>query len=263
MQMPLLGMGTWGMGGKYERDPSTVDRSVEVLRLGLRLGLSLIDTAEIYGAGLTEEIVGQAIKGHSREKVFLISKVWKTHLGYDAVLRAAEESLKRLDTPYLDLYLIHWPEKGTPIRETMRALERLTSEGVVRAIGASNFSVSDMKDAQASLTSVPFTVNQVEYNLLHQEAGADIIPYCRANDISVIAHRPLARGTLSQRHTGALDTLSKKYDKTINQIALAWIMSQGITAIPATLNPEHLRENCGALAVTLSKEDQELLTSPV
>lgn len=261
MELPLLGMGTWGMGGKFERDESTVDRSLEVLRRGFLLGLSLIDTAELYGEGLTEEIVGRAIKGHQREDLFLISKVWKTHLAYDDVLRAAEGSLERLDTPYIDLYLIHWPSGEVPLRETTRALERLVSEGKVRAIGASNFSVADMENAQGALTTVPFSANQVEYNLLHQEARADVIPYCKAHGISVIAHRPLARGDLSRTHTATLDMLAKKYGKTTNQIALAWIMSQGITAIPATLDPEHMEENYGALSIVLQAEDQRLLNA--
>ncbi len=259
MQMPLLGMGTWGMGGKFERDPRTIDRSIEVLQLGLQLGLSLIDVAELYGEGLTEEIVGRAIKGHPREDIFLISKVWKTHLAYDDVLRAAERSLTRLDTPYIDLYLIHWPNKDIPLRETMRAMERLVSERVVKAIGVSNFSVSDMDEARVALTATPLAANQIEYNLLHKEALADTIPYCKANHIPVIAYRPLARGILPNTYTTTLDMLSRKYGATANQIALAWIMSQDITAIPATLDPEHLKENFGALTLKLSTEDQRLL----
>lgn len=263
MKIPLLGMGTWGMGGKFERDDSTVDRSLEVLGLGLSLGLSLIDTAELYGEGLTEEIVGRAIKGHAREDIFLISKVWKTHLAYDDVLRAAEGSLTRLDTSYIDLYLVHWPNEEVPLRETMRALERLVSEGKVRAIGASNFSVADMESARSVLIATPFSTNQVEYSLLHQEARAEVIPYCRAHDINIIAHRPLAKGILSKTHDATLDMLAKKYGKTTNQIALAWIMSQSITAIPATLDPEHLEENYGALDILLKNEDRKLLDVPI
>ena len=256
---PYLGMGTWGMGGKYERDPSNIEQSIEVLRYGLQLGLRLIDAAELYGEGLTEEIVGKAIKGHNREDLSLISKVWKTHLAYDDVLRAAEGSLKRLDTPYIDLYLIHYPNPEVPLQETLRAMERLVSDGTVKAIGVSNSSISDMGAVQALLTSTSLTANQIEYNLLHQEAGADTIPYCRTHDIDVIAYRPFAKGMLAQHPNTVLEELAKKYGKTPNQIALNWIISQGIFAIPKSSNLAHIEENAGALGWELSQEDIERL----
>ncbi|MDO8522312.1 MAG: aldo/keto reductase [bacterium] len=258
---PLLGMGTWGMGGKFERDDKTVDASLQVLRLGLSLGLHIIDTAEIYGEGLTEEIVGEAIQGHPREDVFIISKVWKTNLHYDDVLYAAEKTLGRLKTPYIDLYLVHWPNHEIPIQETMRAMEKLRKDGLVKAIGVSNFSLSEMREAQKLLTSATLTANQIEYSVLHQEAQKEILPYCSAHNIRVIAYRPLAKGKIAETQLPALRALARTYNKTVNQIALNWLLSQNIIAIPATLNPEHLRENVGALDFTLSAEDIRLLTS--
>ena len=259
--LPPLGMGTWGMGGKFERDDSTVDASLQVLRLGLSLGLRLIDTAELYGEGLTEEIVGEAIQGHPREDVFIISKVWKTNLRHDDVLRAAEKSLGRLKTAYIDLYLVHWPNHEIPIQETMRAMERLLERGLVKAIGVSNFSPPQMREAEESLTSTTLAANQIEYSVLCQGAQKEIVPYCLAHDIRVIAYRPLAKGKIAETRLPALCTLARTYNKTVNQIALNWILSQNITAIPATLNPEHLRENVGALDFTLSVKDICLLTS--
>jgi len=258
---PLLGMGTWGMGGKFERDDFTRDVSLQVLRLGLSLGLRLIDTAEIYGEGLTEEIVGEAIQGHPREDVFIISKVWKTNLHYDDVLHAAEKTLERLKTPYIDLYLVHWPNHEIPLQETMRAMERLLESGLVKAIGVSNFSPSEMREAEESLTSTKLAANQIEYSVLHQEAQKEIIPYCLTHDIRVIAYRPLAKGKIADTQLPKLRTVAHTCNKTVTQVALNWLLSQNIIAIPATLNMGHLRENVGALDFTLSAEDIRLLTS--
>ena len=261
LPQPHLGMGTWGMGGKFERDDSTRDASLQVLRLGLSLGLQIIDTAEIYGEGLTEEIVGEVIQGHPRENVFIISKVWKTNLHYDDVLRAAEKTLERLKTSYLDLYLIHWPNREIPIQETMRAMEKLQKDGLVKAIGVSNFSLSQMREAEKTLTSAKLAANQIEYSVLHQEAQKEIIPYCLTHDIRIIAYRPLAKGRVADAQLPKLRAVAHKYNKTVAQVALSWLLSQNVIAIPATLNTTHMRENVGALDFTLSAEDIRLLTS--
>lgn len=257
---PLLGMGTWGMGGKYERDETTTDESISILQLGLSLGLKIIDTAELYGAGLTETIVGRAIKGISREKVCIISKVWKTNLSYDDTLHAAESSLKRLDTPYLDLYLIHWPNPSIAISETMRAMQKLLDDKQIGAVGVSNFSVEEMEEARHALPNAPLAANQFEYNLLNQDAALTTIPYCRKHDMEIIAHRPLAKGVIGKAREPQLEEIAKRYGKTPGQIALNWIVAQGIIPIPATLSENHLRENADALSFSLSKEDVALLS---
>jgi len=254
-------MGTWGMGGKYERDISTIDVSVEALRLGLQLGLRLIDVAEIYGEGLTEEIVGQAIAGYARKDIYLISKVWKTHLAYDDVLRAAEGSLKRLNTDYLDLYLIHWPNADVPLSETMHAMEKLVDEKIVNAIGISNFSLTLIEEAQRHLKHTMLTANEFEFNLLKHEAERDVVPYCRTHNIDIIAYRPFAKDMFDQQTSMILKELAKKYDKIPNQIALNWIISQGMVAIQKSSNPVHIKENVGALGWELSSEDIERLRS--
>lgn len=256
---PHLGMGTWGMGGKYERDSSTIGQSIGILRFGLELGLRIIDVAELYGEGLTEEIVGRAIAGSPREDVFLISKVWKTHLAYDDVLRAAEGSLMRLGASYIDLYLVHWPNSAVPLSETMRAMEKLVDEKKVKAIGVSNFSPQLMEEAQRHLKHTTLAANEFEYNLLVRDAEQDTIPYCRAHNIAMIAYRPFAKGVLAQQSNATLEELAKKYAKTPTQVALNWIISQGLVAIPKSGTEAHMKENIGALNWQLSPEDIERL----
>lgn len=253
--LPLLGMGTYGMGGRMERDEMNVAESLASLELGLSLGLRLIDTAEVYGAGLCEELVGKAIARVPREQVYIVSKVWREHLRYDDVLRAAEGSLRRLGTDYLDLYLVHWPSEQVPMEETMRAMEHLLDEGIVRAIGVSNFSVVQMREAQKCLTRDPLAASQFEFSLAHQGAAAEMLPYCTTNDILPIAYRPFARWELPTAHGDEITRLAQKYGKTPNQVILNWILSQGIVAIPKTLSSEHMRENAGALGWSLSAED--------
>ncbi len=259
--IPLLGMGTWGMGGKFERDASNFDESVLALRYGLSLGINLIDVAEIYGEGLSEEIVGKAIESCEREDVYVISKVWKANLHYDDVLKAAEGSLQRLGTDHIDLYLIHWPNEEIPLKETIAAMEVLLAQKKIRAIGLSNFLVPQIKEAQSYLTNATIAANQIEYNLGAQSADLDIIPYCRDNDIRVIGYRPFAKGILASNASVLQNELAKKYNKTPNQIALNWLIAQGITAIPKASSHEHLKENAGALGWQLSEADVELLRS--
>ncbi len=259
MNLPLLGMGTWGMGGRFERESATRRESIDALRYGLERGIRLIDVAEIYGAGLSEEIVGEAVKGFPREEVFIISKVWKEHLHYDAVLRAAQASLKRLGTDYLDLYLVHWPNPAVPLQETMKALAKLVKEGLEREIGVSNFDVSLMREAQTHLSRARLFANEIEYNLAARAAEKEVIPYCRAQGIRVIAYRPLAKGAIPNTANALLAELAERYGKTPAQVALNWIMEQGITAIPKAGTREHIRENAGALGWRLSMEDMTLL----
>ncbi len=260
MELPLLGMGTWGMGGKYERDESNIDESLSILRYGLELGIELIDVAEIYGGGLTEEIVGKAIQDFPRADILLVSKVWRTNLQYNDVLRACEQSLNRLQTDYLDLYLIHWPSDDVPLSETLEAMEHLWLKGLVRNIGVSNFSINLLQQAQCLLQSTNLAVNQIEYNLLQRQAEQHVIPYCKKNNIRIMAHRPLAKGSIPFSQLKSVIELSKKYHKTPAQIALNWIMSQNIIAIPKTAIRQHMLENVGALGWKLEKGDLEILS---
>lgn len=261
--MPSLGMGTWGMGGKYEKDESNVEDSISALRFGLDLGLKLIDTAELYGAGLTEEIIGRAIKGYNREDIFLVSKVWKTNLQKHNIQKAIKNSLNRLGVDYLDLYLVHWPSDSVPLSEIIPAMESLVNEGLTKNIGVSNFSVSQLKEAQDYLKKTILVVNQIEYSLFAQDTGREIVPFCLSNGIRVMAYRPLYRGVLISsvdlEMQDKINKLSIKYKKTPTQIALNWLIAQDIIPIPKSSNQAHLQENIGAIGWKMSVEDINLL----
>ena len=255
--MPELGMGTWQMGGRLERNPDNDDNGqIQALRTGLDLGFTLIDTAESYADGKAEELVGAAIRGYDRSRLFLTSKVWKTHLAYDDVLRAAEGSLRRLGTGYLDLYLYHQVGDDVPLRETMRAFDRLVSEKLVRFIGVSNFALERFKRAQACAEH-KLVVNQIHYSLAVREAEGELIPWLQDNDVMIQAWRPL-RGVPD---CALLDSLCAKYAKSKAQIALNWLIRQkNVVTIAASASGAHLRENLEAAAFALAPSDQEKLT---
>ncbi len=221
-RIPLLGLGTWQMGGKIERSTAHDKEEIEALKTGIQLGLTHIDTAELYGEGHAEELVAEAIKQSkvSRKDLFITSKVMQQHLHYDDVLSACKKSLERLKTDYLDLYLVHFPNSQIPITETMRAMNYLVDAKMVRMIGVSNFSVADLQEAQ-KYSKHKLVANQIEYSLLARDAGkymknmeSEIIPYCDQHSIKVVAWRPLAYGALAKEGFPVLDSLAKKYGKT-------------------------------------------------
>lgn len=257
--IPVLGQGTWRMGGVDTPDTANDNADIAAIRRGIAAGLRHIDTAEMYAGGHTEELVGAAMKGQGirRADYFLTDKVWKTHLRYDDVLRAAEASLKRLGTDYIDLYLIHQVNPDVPEEETIRAMNRLKREGVIRYIGVSNFSEERLKRAQAA-SDAPIVANQLHYNLQIREIErCGLLDYCRSQDIMVIAWRPLRGLDLT---LPLIVTLAEKYGKTPSQIALNWLLCQeNVVTITKAANPLHLAENMGALGWTLEKEDVERL----
>lgn len=255
--MPVLGMGTWQMGGRMERDSRNDDAGqIQALKTGLDLGFNLIDTAESYADGKAEELVGEAIRGYDRGKLFLASKVWKTHVAYDDVLRAAENSLKRLGTDYLDLYLYHQVNNEVPLKETMRAFDRLVSEKLVRHIGVSNFALERFKRAQACADH-KIVVNQIHYSLSMREPESELLPWLQENDVMIQAWRPL-RGVPD---CALLNELCAKYGKTKSQIALNWlIMQKNIVTITASSSARHIQDNLDAVAFEMAPSDVELLT---
>lgn len=255
--MPVLGMGTWQMGGRMERDSRNDDAGqIQALKTGLDLGFNLIDTAESYADGKAEELVGEAIRGYDRGKLFLTSKVWKTHVAYDDVLRAAENSLKRLGTDYLDLYLYHQVNNEVPLKETMRAFDRLVSEKLVRHIGVSNFALERFKRAQACAEH-KIVVNQIHYSLSVREPESELLPWLQENDVMIQAWRPL-RGVPD---CALLNELCAKYGKTKSQIALNWlIMQKNIVTITASSSARHIQDNLDAAAFEMALSDVELLT---
>lgn len=255
--MPVLGMGTWQMGGRMERDSRNDDAGqIQALKTGLDLGFNLIDTAESYADGKAEELVGEAIRGYDRGKLFLTSKVWKTHVAYDDVLRAAENSLKRLGTDYLDLYLYHQVNNEVPLKETMRAFDRLVSEKLVRHIGVSNFALERFKRAQACAEH-KIVVNQIHYSLSVREPESELLPWLQENDVMIQAWRPL-RGVPD---CALLNELCAKYGKTKSQIALNWlIMQKNIVTITASSSARHIQDNLDAAAFEMAPSDVEILT---
>ncbi len=246
--IPEVGQGTWEYRG-----------GGEPLRVGVSLGARLIDTAEMYG---TEEAVGKAVEGLT--DVFIATKVSAHHLHHDDVIRAAEASLRRLKVKTIDLYQVHWPNPGIPIRETMKAMEELVKAGKVRYVGVSNFSVPELKEAQEAMGSGEIVSNQVEYSLLSREIEADLLPYCASEKITVIAYSPLSRGRLvSGRDKNAifLGKTGEKYGKTPSQVALNWLTCrEGVVVIPKANSVEHVRENVGASGWRLSSNDFDAIS---
>ena len=246
VMVPEIGLGTWRYTG-----------GEEPLRRGIELGATLIDTAEAYG---TESIVGQAVRG-IRDQVFVATKVSHNHLRHDQVMRAAEASLRRLDVDRIDLYQIHWADPAVPITETMRAMEALVDSGQVRYIGVSNFSVTELREAQAAMNKYPIASNQVLYNLNQRGIERDLLPYCQENGITVMAYTPLADGSLAStrrflrgRGIEALEQVASEVDRTPAQVALNWCTSRAnVIAIPKSDSVARTEENCAASGWRLSE----------
>lgn len=248
VQVSELAIGTWKYRG-----------GVEPLRAGIELGATFIDTAESYG---TEPTVGEAIRG-IRNNVFLASKVSPRHFRAQDVIRAAECSLKQLNTDYLDLYQLHWPNYTVPIEETISAMERLVDMGKIRFIGVSNFTVSELKTAQRHLAKARIVSNQVKYSLIHRDPEGALLPYCQANGINLLAFSPLASGPDTLSRADAKDTLGRvgsMVQKTRAQVALNWCLTHpGVIAIFKADKIAHVRENCGASGWYLTSEQLDLI----
>ncbi|MEN2994652.1 MAG: aldo/keto reductase [Thermodesulfovibrio sp.] len=254
IEIPAIGMGTWGIGGGMTPDYSSDEESIEVLRKGIELGMTLIDTAEMYGKGHSEELVGEAIRIFPRQRVFIVTKVLPENLRFNDLINAAYRSLRRLKTDYIDIYLIHAPNPLIPIKESMQAMEKLVEEGVIRYIGVSNFNVYEMEEARKNLKNNDIVVNQVEYSLIHRRIEKDILPYCIKNKITVMAYCPLGRGVLAKNQL--LKKIGLKYNKTAAQVALNWlIQKERVIAIPKSSKIQHIIENAHSTGWRLSPED--------
>lgn len=262
VKIPVLGIGTWGMGGGMRRNTTHDKDDILAIKTAIKLGMTHIDTAEIYADGHVEELVGKTIKNFDRKNLFITTKVSGSHLKYDDVISSAKASLRRLKTKYVDLYLIHWPDPKTPLKETMSAMDHLVENKLVRFIGVSNFSVHDMEEAQ-SYSKNKIVANEIEYSLLVRNRASwvnqmelEIIPYCIENNITIIAYTPLAKGKLAKPGYKLLDELAKKYNKTQAQIALNWLISKkNIITIPKSTDINHLKENLGAIGWKMDSED--------
>ena len=247
-QVPVLGQGSWGMGEK----PGRRAAEVAALRRGLELGLTLIDTAEMYGEGGAEEVVGEAVAGR-RDSVFLVSKVYPHNASAKGTLAACERSLRRLRTDWLDLYLLHW-RGAHPLAETVAAFERLRRDGKIRHWGVSNLDTDEMAELAAAPGGAGCATDQVLYNLVRRGPEWDLLPWCRERGMPVMAYSPIEQGRL--RTNGILAEIGREIGAAPFQVALAWVLAQpGMLAIPKASRLDHVEANAAARDLVLT-EDQ-------
>src|SRR5262245_5537514 len=252
VQVPVIGQGTWQM----KRN------ALDALRLGIQLGMTHIDTAEMYTGA--EELVGEAIRG-GRKDVFVVSKVLPTNGSYKGTLRACDASLKRLNTDYLDVYLLHWWSGSHPITETMRAMEELVVSRKIRYIGVSNLDVAQLKQAQKALGRSKIVCNQVLYHLRSRGIEHHVLPYCESQNIAVVGYSPFGPDDFPSPHSKqgkALETIAARRGKTSRQVALNFLTRhKSLFTIPKASTPAHVRENSGGTGWDLTMEDLKLIDS--
>lgn len=262
LTLPKIGFGTWKIGGGSSADPTTDSVSMTALRYALEVGYTHFDTAEMYADGHAEELLGKAVRSSQvkREALFITSKVTPSHLQYDQVLHSCENSLRRLQMDYVDLYLIHWPSAGMKLEDTFRALNKLVHDGKIKHIGVSNFNLKLLKQAQ-ELSETPIITNQVPYSLSDRSYIKNgMLEYCQENDIFLTAYSPLDEGGL--RSNKILETIAKAHGVTIHQIALAWVISQPrVITIPMSANPKHICENFEASEIELTQSEIDQLAN--
>jgi diketogulonate reductase-like aldo/keto reductase len=248
-RVPALGQGTWRMGENKRKQTE----EVAALRLGIDLGMTLIDTAEMYGEGGAEKVVADAIAGQ-RERVFVVTKVYPHNASRTKLPAACERSLKRLRIDAVDLYLLHWRE-NTPLFETVETFEQLRAAGKIRRWGVSSFDVADMKELLAIESGANCSANQVLYNIENRGIEFDLLPWSQQKKIPIIAYSPVGhgRGLLGN---AALKKIAKRHGVTTAQIALAWMLRRpGVIAIPKSSNEAHVRDNAGSIETELTKDD--------
>lgn len=247
-RVPALGIGTWMMGER----PAARKEETESVRLGIELGLTLVDTAEMYGEGACETFLGDALAG-LRDKVFLVSKVYPHNASRAGVVAACERSLKRLKTEHLDLYLLHW-RGGVPLAETIIGFEHLKSQGKIRHWGVSNFDTDDMNELYETPGGEGCAVNQVLYNLTRRGPEYDLLPWLEEQEIPLMAYSPIEQGRI--KTSGVLAQIAAKHGAKPFQVALAWVLrNPNNIVIPKASHPEHMRENAGARDIKLDNDD--------
>ena len=248
VEVPVIGQGTWHMGERA----SDLKTEVAALQLGLDLGMTHIDTAEMYADGGAERIVARAIAGR-RDDVFIATKVLPSNASYAGTIKACEASLKRLGTDHVDLYLLHWWSDRHPIADTMRAMCDLVGRGLVRHVGVSNFDVEQMTAAKRALGDVPLACNQVLYHLRDRSIERDVVPWCERQGVAVVGYTPLARGGFMR---GAVADVAKRHGATPRQVVLNVLTRRAsLFTIPKASRAEHVRENADALRFTLTRAD--------
>lgn len=246
--MPVLGLGTWHMG----ENPQQRQNEIAALRHGLDLGMTLIDTAEMYGEGGAEEVIASAIAGR-RSQVFLVSKVYSHNASRQGAIAACERSLRRLNTDYLDLYLLHW-RGSIPLAETLAAFEALQQAGKIRSYGVSNFDYEDMTEASQLAGKDAIATNQVLYNLMRRGIEWDLLPWCRQQGIPIMAYSPVEQGQLLRNPT--LQAFAQERSVSAAQLAIAWLLHQeNVIVIPKSSRIEHVEQNRAALDLKLDVEE--------
>lgn len=246
--VPALGQGTWGLGD----DPDRRSDEIEALRQGIRRGLSLIDTAEMYGSGRSEQLVGKAI-ADCRDSVYLVSKVSPSHAGKLQLIASCEASLKRLGTDHLDMYLLHWAG-SVPYSETIAGFEQLTSEGKITGWGVSNLDTEEIEQLRDTPGGDLVQINQLLFNLNQRGIELDLLPWLQARHIAVMAYSPFDRPAVLDN--SGLIAFARERHVSPAQVALAWLLKQDrLIAIPKSSHPDHVADNAAALDLTLSSED--------
>jgi len=289
LKVSQIGFGTWQWGDKWwgwGKDYAEHD-VVGILRRGLELGVNFVDTAEIYGGGISEQMVGKAVKD-IRDQIVIATKVSPTHATYNGVLKACERSLKRLGIKTIDLYQYHWPNPVIPISQTMRAMEKLVEQGKIRYIGISNFSLKQLIKAEEALKREVIVSNQVKYNMLERGCERELLPYARKRKVTIIAYSPLAQGVLTGKYTSknrprdplrklnilfdpqnlakleplqqTLNRIAEEKGKSTGQIALNWLIKDpSVMAIPGVKSLRQAEENAGAGDFRLDERELRLI----
>lgn len=253
-----IGMGTWHMGDS----PAKRSQEIEALRYGLENNIEVIDTAEMYGEGNSENLIGEAIQDVKREDIYLISKFYPFHAQEPDLERSLENSLKRLGTDYLDLYLLHW-KSSTPLEETIESLEKYVNDGRIRAWGVSNFDAADMKGMWELKNGENCTANQVLYNIASRGIEYDLLPLQRGKSLPTIAYSPIAQGDTRGDKVSSnkvLQKIAKEHDVSVFQVMLAWaIRHNDVLAIPQSSDKKHIQENIDAQSIQLSEAEKQLI----
>ncbi|MGO4386965.1 aldo/keto reductase [Microvirga sp. 2YAF29] len=246
--VPALGQGTW----QIAENSSKRSNEIEALRLGVELGMTLIDTAEMYGEGASEKLIGEALSG-DRDKLFLVSKVYPHNASRKGVIQACERSLRCLNTDHLDMYLLHW-RGGVPLEETVAGFEELRQTGKIRHWGVSNFDTDDMEELFGISNGKNCATNQILYNVTRRGPEFDLLPWMSKHGLPLMAYSPIEQGRLPA--SGALQRIAQRHEASVFQIALAWLLQKpNVIAIPKASSPDHVRDNHGALEITLSADD--------
>ena len=278
-----IGIGVWQASDLWKGDDEQIARAITRSH---ELGVNLVDTAEAYGNGHSEQVVGRALRDIGREEFVVASKVHGADLRFDELQRAAAASMNRLGIKEIDLYQIHWPDpwEQIPLKETMKALEKLYTEGKIRAIGVSNFAVRDLEEARSLLSRTDIVSNQVRYNFLQRDVEEEVLPYCRKNNITILAYSPLAQGALTGKYdrghvpngdirdenklfapkniqqiekvNAVLSSIARRHGNSVSQVALSWLLAnQIVVPIPGAKNEAQAEENVGSTKYQLSNAE--------